>query len=66
MADKTKDHGQDEAQATVDKEEEQGFRGVKVDPTPDSHYTVAGVTAGKSTPETDDKAADKADKATGI
>ncbi|HEY8818404.1 MAG TPA: hypothetical protein VIM25_06255 [Candidatus Limnocylindrales bacterium] len=60
-----KDHGQDEAQKTVDKEEEQGFRGVKVDPTPDAHYSVSGVLAGKPTPETDDKAAAKADKASG-
>ncbi|HEY8819240.1 MAG TPA: hypothetical protein VIM25_10535 [Candidatus Limnocylindrales bacterium] len=59
----TKDHGQDEAQATVDKEEEQGFRGVKVDPTPDSHYSVAGVLAGKPTPETDPKSKAKADEA---
>lgn len=45
--------GADEVQANVDAENEQGFRGVKVDPTPDEHYTVAGVTAGKPTPETD-------------
>lgn len=41
----------------VDKETEQGFRGVDVDPTPNEHYTVAGVTAGKPTPETDPEAA---------
>ena len=40
-------------QKVVDQEEEQGYRGVKVDPTPDEHYTVAGVIAGKPTPETD-------------
>jgi hypothetical protein len=32
---------------------EKGFRGVEVDPTPDAHYSVAGVTAGLGTPETD-------------
>ena len=40
-------------QKAVDKEQEQGFRGTKVDPTPNSAYTVAGVTAGEPTPETD-------------
>lgn len=62
----TKDAGQDEVQKKVDIETEQGFRGDKVDPTPDSHYTVAGVLAGKPTPETDDKAAAKADEAAGV
>ena len=42
-----------EIQSTVDKETGQGFRGVEVDPTPNENYTVAGVTAGKPTPETD-------------
>jgi hypothetical protein len=60
-----KDQGQDEAQKTSDKENEQGFRGVKVDPTPDENYTVSGVVKGKPTPETDDKAAAKADEASG-
>lgn len=41
----------------VDKETEQGFRGVKVDPTDNFAYTVAGVTSGAPTPETDEKAA---------
>jgi hypothetical protein len=31
---------------------EVGFFGVEADPTPDAHYTVAGVVAGKPTPET--------------
>lgn len=30
----------------------QGFAGVRVDKTPNENYTVAGVTAGKPTPET--------------
>lgn len=62
----TKSAGQDQVQEKVDKETEQGFRGEKVDPTPDSHYSVAGVTAGKPTPETDEKAAAKADEAAGV
>lgn len=41
-----------EAKATED-----GFRGVATDPTPNEHYTVSGVTAGKPTPETDPKQA---------
>lgn len=40
----------DEAFAPI---QEQGFVGVKVDPTPNEHYTVEGVTSGKPTPETD-------------
>lgn len=44
-------------QEQQDKDDEQGFRGVKVDPTPNEAYTVAGVTAGAATPETDAKAA---------
>jgi hypothetical protein len=46
--------------------QEQGFRGVKVDPTPDSHYTVEGVTSGKPTPETDADAAAAAKKGAGL
>lgn len=49
--------------AQFDKELEQGYRGVAVDPTPNENYTVAGVTAGKPTPETDEKAAAEARKA---
>jgi hypothetical protein len=55
--------GAGEVQATVDAEQEQGFRGVKVDPTPDHHYTVAGVAEGLPTPETDAKAHDEAHNA---
>jgi hypothetical protein len=51
----SKDSGQAEVQAKVDKETEQGFRGTEVDPTPNENYTVAGVVAGKPTPETDEK-----------
>ena len=50
---KEDDLGQAEVQAKKDAEDAQGFIGRKVDPTPDEHYTVAGVIAGKPTPETD-------------
>jgi hypothetical protein len=49
--------GADQVQQQVDAEEEQGFRGEKVDPTPNEHYTVAGVLADKPTPETDAQSA---------
>lgn len=49
-----------QVQAAVDEETEQGFRGTQVDPTPNENYTVKGVTAGKPTPETDKKQAEKA------
>lgn len=45
--------GDSEVQANVDEETEKGFRGIKVDPTPNENYTVAGVLDGKPTPETD-------------
>jgi hypothetical protein len=43
---------QDELQKRVDEAEAKGYYGVEADKTPDEHYTVAGVTAGKPTPET--------------
>jgi hypothetical protein len=36
----------------VDRETEQGFRGVEVDATPNENYTLAGVVSGAPTPET--------------
>jgi len=46
------------AQKATDRAAARGFLGVEVDPTPNSAYTVAGVTAGEPTPETDaDRAA---------
>jgi len=57
------DAGQAEAQRLADQVEEQGFIGVKVDPTPNENYTVAGVTSGAPTPETDAEAAAKAREA---
>jgi hypothetical protein len=56
-----KDAGQAEVQENFDKAEDQGFIGEKVDPTPNEHYTLAGVTSNKPTPETDGKAAAAAD-----
>lgn len=48
-----RDAGQAEVQAKVDAEEEKGFAGVEVDQTPNENYTVAGVLAGKPTPESE-------------
>lgn len=36
-------------------DEGKGYRGVQVDTTPNENYTVAGVLAGKPTPETESK-----------
>jgi len=57
MASKNDDAGAASVQKQVDEENAKGFVGVEVDPTPNENYTVAGVVAGKPTPETDDKAA---------
>ena len=48
-----KDAAQEEVQKAFDEVNDKGYLGVEVDPTPDSHYSVAGVLAGKPTPETD-------------
>ena len=58
----TDDAGEAELQERFDKEDEQGYRGIVADPTPNSAYTVAGVTSGEPTPETDGEAARKADQ----
>lgn len=50
-------------QKQVEQDEARGFRGVEVDPTPNENYTIAGVTKGAPTPETDDEAAEAARKA---
>lgn len=47
------DAAQKEVQKAVDEAADKGYLGVEVDPTPDSHYSVAGVLEGKPTPETD-------------
>jgi hypothetical protein len=58
------DAGRAQAQEKMDAVTEQGFRGVAVDPTPNEAYTVAGVTSGAPTPETDVEA-EKAARAAG-
>ena len=60
MAEKKNDLGASEVKSRIQKENEQGFRGTEVDQTPNENYTVAGVTSGKPTPETDKAAARKA------
>jgi hypothetical protein len=60
---KKDDSGAADVQEKVDAENEQGFRGTRVDPTPLENYTLQGVTSGKPTPETDEKAAAKAREA---
>ncbi|WP_156369800.1 hypothetical protein [Arthrobacter sp. Leaf145] len=47
-----KDAGVASVQEKFDKINEQGFVGEEVDKTPNENYSVAGVTAGKPTPET--------------
>jgi hypothetical protein len=51
--DKSDDLGADEVQAKVDEAEAKGYLGEVPDPTPNSAYTVGGVTSGAPTPETD-------------
>lgn len=63
---KADDAGQAEVQQIVDRQNEQGVVGVKVDPTPDAAYTVGGVIAGAPTPETDPQAAAAAEQAAGL
>lgn len=53
------DLGVAQLQGTFDKANEQGFFGVESDPTPNENYTLAGVTKGLPTPETDAKQAAK-------
>lgn len=60
------DAGQTEIQHAFDQANDQGYWGDTSDPTPDEHYTVSGVTAGKPTPETDADARAAARKATGF
>ena len=42
-----------EAQAKFDEANEKGYFGHAPDQTPNEHYTLAGVTSGKPTPETE-------------
>ncbi|MYR29803.1 MULTISPECIES: hypothetical protein [unclassified Streptomyces] len=48
-----KDRVAEAVQDQVDAAEARGYLGVAVDPTPNENYTLAGVTAGKRTPESD-------------
>lgn len=57
------DAGQAEVKKTIDKENADGFRGTKADPTPNEAYTLPGVARGDPTPETDPDAAAEAAKA---
>lgn len=52
-----------QAAQNAEQELEQGFRGAKVDPTPNENYTVDGVTSNAPTPETDPGLAAEADEA---
>lgn len=61
-----KDAGEREVAEAMAEEQDQGFRGQKVDPTPNENYTVAGVTSGAPTPETDDDARNEALAASSI
>lgn len=54
------DAGQASVQKQVDEENEQGFVGTKVDPTPNENYTFSGQASGAPTPETDDDLAAEA------
>lgn len=68
MAEKASGKGTADMQKAMDAEQEQGFRGTKIDPTPNEAYTVKGVTSGQATPETDHekKAAIQADLMTDV
>lgn len=48
--------GNDEVQKVADEQTDLGYWGTETDQTPNEHYTVAGVIAGKPTPETDPEA----------
>jgi hypothetical protein len=54
------DLGAGEVQEKMDEEQEKGYRGTKVDKTPNENYTVAGVTQNLPTPETDPEMARRA------
>jgi hypothetical protein len=51
--------GADEVQEKMDEEQEKGYRGHKVDPTPNHAYSVEGVANNEPTPENDPEAARK-------
>jgi len=47
------DSGEDQVQAAFDEANEKGYFGTSPDKTPRENYTVAGVTSGKPTPESE-------------
>jgi hypothetical protein len=49
----TDDLGASEVQAKFDEANEKGYFGTTPDETPNENYTLAGVTSGKPTPETE-------------
>lgn len=49
----TNDAGQAEVQANFDEATEKGYFGTTPDETPNENYTLAGVSSGKPTPETE-------------
>jgi hypothetical protein len=57
--------GSDEVQSAMDKATDAGLFGVEIDSTPNENYTVAGVTSGAPTPETDPEHAEKVRRETG-
>lgn len=61
--DTSTDSAETQVQERVNAEQERGYRGIEVDPTPNENYSVAGVTSGAPTPETDADAAEAARKA---
>ncbi len=60
------DGGAAEVAEKLAEEQEAGGRGSFVDPTPNHAYTVAGVTSGEPTPETDPDLAREAREATRV
>jgi hypothetical protein len=55
---RNRDGGEPRVAATIEEATELGFYGTEVDPVPNEHYTLAGVTSGKPTPETDAEVAE--------
>jgi hypothetical protein len=61
------DQQQDSSSTSVlEQSTEQGYFGAVPDPTPNENYTVAGVTSGAPTPETDRKLHQQAREAAGF
>jgi hypothetical protein len=54
--------GEEQLQETFDEANEKGFFGEATDKTPNENYTLAGVTSGAKTPETDKAIAEQEQK----